>query len=98
MATLAALLANAAFAADGDIKTLKAELFEIRDSVGIKMIRIEAGSFEPDVLAIVEGIADGWTSTRRGRPAASKCPPNSVSGRALTGAESNGSEQDKNKR
>ena len=45
MATLTALLAQAAFAAGDDIKTLKAEAFDIPDSAGITMIRIEAGTF-----------------------------------------------------
>jgi len=40
-----AVLAHAAVAADGDIKTLKAESFGIPDSTGIKMMRIAAGTF-----------------------------------------------------
>ncbi len=45
IATLTALFAQAAFAAGDDIETLKAESFEIPDSAGITMIRIEAGTF-----------------------------------------------------
>lgn len=46
-ATLAALvlLESTAFAAEDDIKTLKPGSFEIPDSGGVRMMRIEAGSF-----------------------------------------------------
>lgn len=45
LAALAMLLAHAASAAERNIKTLQAKSFEIPDSAGVTMLRIEAGSF-----------------------------------------------------